>query len=373
MFIPYTVRFLLISIFMVTWSFAQTATTEEVLLQYQEALMRLSSASYTVQRIDTFASGDVRNHRGSCTLIKQAEDALGFYFYGKRLDVHEESLYDGVHALLINHKKSKYFMEQADWSFLGSPGGQMVVKELMRTPKNYTSKELYQDDSSGDFFILRFNYPDQEEYGISAHSKLIYLQKSNFLPYKIIKRSIILGKRRVTIKIIANLTLNDSLAENKIHIKDYLKEYKLIPQKQENHLEDLLNETAADFYLMSFDNQSIHLSSIKDKIVLLYFWEVWCRPCLQSLKKIQELHEQYADKGLVIIGIVSDRPSFESAKQLIKNREISFINTMGNLKIQEDYKVLAVPQYVLLNASKKIIYAKNGYEKSIESILKDFF
>jgi peroxiredoxin len=42
------------------------------------------------------------------------------------------------------------------------------------------------------------------------------------------------------------------------------------------------------------------------KVVLVDFWASWCAPCKASFVTLSRLHQKYASKGLVIIGIGVD-------------------------------------------------------------------
>jgi thiol-disulfide isomerase/thioredoxin len=48
------------------------------------------------------------------------------------------------------------------------------------------------------------------------------------------------------------------------------------------------------------------LPSTSGKVVLVDFWASWCGPCKVSFPALNRLHEAYAAKGLVIIGIGVD-------------------------------------------------------------------
>ncbi len=50
---------------------------------------------------------------------------------------------------------------------------------------------------------------------------------------------------------------------------------------------------------------STTMKELRGKVVLLDFWAVWCGPCIATFPHLIELHEKYADKGLVILGATS--------------------------------------------------------------------
>src|SRR5688572_19507644 len=75
-------------------SYAQDASL--IMTRYKEAIAKIELASYNINRVDTFVTGDVWNNNGYCHIKRLPQDKLfGFAFLGKRTDIPQQSWYDG--------------------------------------------------------------------------------------------------------------------------------------------------------------------------------------------------------------------------------------------------------------------------------------
>lgn len=65
------------------------------------------------------------------------------------------------------------------------------------------------------------------------------------------------------------------------------------------------------------------LPQTEGKVVHLDFWASWCIPCKESFPVLEELHQQYASKGYVLIGVSVDEEKADMDR-FLKQHKVSF-------------------------------------------------
>ena len=60
---------------------------------------------------------------------------------------------------------------------------------------------------------------------------------------------------------------------------------------------------APDFTLDTLDGNTVTLSELRGKVVVINFWATWCPPCRAETPALQKSYEQYKDSGVVILGV----------------------------------------------------------------------
>ena len=88
---------------------------------------------------------------------------------------------------------------------------------------------------------------------------------------------------------------------------------------------ELVGKPAAEFTLKDVCGQEIALANLGGKPVLLDFCATWCEPCREEMPQIQALHNQFNDKGLMVVGIDTDEPA-ETARKYFEVQHFSFVN-----------------------------------------------
>ncbi len=63
------------------------------------------------------------------------------------------------------------------------------------------------------------------------------------------------------------------------------------------------NTMAPDFQLTTLTGQSVKLSDLRGKVVVLNFWASWCVPCKDEQPALDALAKTYNGRGVAFVGI----------------------------------------------------------------------
>ena len=117
-----------------------------------------------------------------------------------------------------------------------------------------------------------------------------------------------------------------------------------------------------DFAFADFSGAQHHLSDFAGKYVLLDFWATWCQPCLKETPDLKRAHEQFSSRGLVIVGMNSDKKQ-EAAQRFVRENDIPWVQSSADSTGQIIHHVLKVkwyPTLILLGPDRKILAVSMG-------------
>ncbi len=104
---------------------------------------------------------------------------------------------------------------------------------------------------------------------------------------------------------------------------------------------------AGNFSAKSLDGETVELSSLRGKVVVLDFWATWCPPCREELPAVDKLRAEFADK-VQFFG-VNDEDTGTVKGYLRKNNNGLSTLMDQNGTVHRQYGVSAIPTVLIID------------------------
>ena len=140
--------------------------------------------------------------------------------------------------------------------------------------------------------------------------------------------------------------------------------------------QSLIGKQALEISLPNVYGDTLTLSSLKGKYVLVDFWGSWCRPCRKENPNLRKAYRTYRRKGFEIFQVAIERNKTDWKNTIREDKlywryQVSELNYMDS-KTAKAYGVKAIPSNYLVNPDGEII-AQNIYGENLLLKLSEIF
>jgi len=127
------------------------------------------------------------------------------------------------------------------------------------------------------------------------------------------------------------------------------------------------------FSLPDMNGRKVDLVSFKGQVIVIEFWATWCAPCKEEIPLLNQIHKEYREKGVVIIGISLDRKPPQEVRKFLDQLQVEYTNVMGDEETFERYcqraklgPIRGIPATFVIDRNGQICKRYTGLkEKSI--------
>ena len=142
---------------------------------------------------------------------------------------------------------------------------------------------------------------------------------------------------------------------------------KQITPREESSIAPAASAPSLSWELKDVSGKLVKSSDFAGKVVILDFWATWCGPCRMEIPGFIEFQKQYADKGLVVVGVSLDQDGASVVKSFMDKSGINYPVLLGDETIVSAFGgVEGIPTTFIIDRKGQIVRKHVGYAEKAE-------
>jgi peroxiredoxin len=111
---------------------------------------------------------------------------------------------------------------------------------------------------------------------------------------------------------------------------------------------------APNFSLADTAGNTVSLSQMQGKVVVINFFTIWCQPCRHEMPDLNAIYKENKDQGLNMVGICLNADP-NQLKVLVKQLNLDYPVLLGTDQVNKDYgEIVGVPTTFIIDKQGKI-------------------
>jgi peroxiredoxin len=134
-------------------------------------------------------------------------------------------------------------------------------------------------------------------------------------------------------------------------------------------LASFVGHEAPMWNLPNVDGGNVNLTTLRGRVVLVYFWSVWCGACRMATPNVDRWEQAFGNQGLSVVAISND--PLDELRQARSTTGFSFplVHDL-DAKVGSEYWVSAVPTLFVIDPSGNIAQVMEGWDPSQASTME---
>jgi thiol-disulfide isomerase/thioredoxin len=135
-----------------------------------------------------------------------------------------------------------------------------------------------------------------------------------------------------------------------------------------------VGEPAPSFVQADLNGIEHSLDAYQGQVVVLDFWATWCGPCVRAGPIIQNLHDRFGDRGVVVLSVQIGDPSGDAAAYVAEHGYTFAVLPHADA-MSAPYEVVALPTMIIIDREGNVAHRQEGLDDEagfaarIESLL----
>ncbi len=153
-----------------------------------------------------------------------------------------------------------------------------------------------------------------------------------------------------------------------------IKAYLLKVQSEEEALDKInledsewIGQKSPPMSLVDLNDKKYTLQDLKDKVVVMNFWFINCKPCVKEIPELNDLVQKYQAQDVVFLGLARD--SADKLSEFLQTKEFLYNIVPNSQEYATAFDVSAYPTHIIIDKEQNIVVYFSGLApKLIEAI-----
>ena len=120
--------------------------------------------------------------------------------------------------------------------------------------------------------------------------------------------------------------------------------------------------------LEDLNNEKHTLNTLKGKVIVLNFWFIQCKPCIEEFPDLNELKEHFKNQPVEFFAVTFNKK--EALNTFFKNHKLDFTIIHSNMKLIKKFGIPHYPFFIIIDKNGEIDYFNDVLSFNIFNKLK---
>ena len=119
---------------------------------------------------------------------------------------------------------------------------------------------------------------------------------------------------------------------------------------------------SVSFKTVDLDGNAVDSAELfaKNKITMINIWGTYCGPCIDEMPELETLNNEYADKGVAVVGLVvdvseSDDSKLKEAHDIVRDTGVTYLNIKAWDGFTDQLSAAATPTTYFVDSDGKLV------------------
>ena len=116
-----------------------------------------------------------------------------------------------------------------------------------------------------------------------------------------------------------------------------------------------VGDRAPRFQVATTSGATIGSTSFSGELLLVNFWATWCPPCVQEMPSLEQFHQTFGKRGVVVLGVNVDRNE-QTYRLFMQRSGITFPNSFDPTgDISSRFGTYKYPETYLIDRDGRVL------------------